>query len=282
MGEFIIAVSGLIFGLVCWRINAKSAKKLETYLREQIPKEFFFKQMKIALSIHRKLFQSCIDVDPEVHLYKKAGENPYHRYLVIQLKQGDHFWVGNTNDDGWKWRMQQLDQWERTGDGLSENARKALYVESFLGIGHAIPLTKEEITALYDAREYCSSAYFNFPDETNDYIFEIRFPVYLLYPKYSASAFNSVRGKMRRHQHYLRHVQEVEKMAPRIVRQLLMADFPEYTPGKPFPFKIKGNPIRSTEHRFIYCYKCLQCHRIPRGVGKVRITCRKCGNIWED
>ncbi|MCR5611230.1 MAG: zinc-ribbon domain-containing protein [Clostridiales bacterium] len=52
------------------------------------------------------------------------------------------------------------------------------------------------------------------------------------------------------------------------------------------PFTRKRNEIKtrtaqSATHRFFRCPKCRQTVRVPKGKGKIRITCPKCGEVFE-
>ena len=40
-------------------------------------------------------------------------------------------------------------------------------------------------------------------------------------------------------------------------------------------------PIRDRQHRYYACPRCRQKIRVPRGKGKIRITCPKCGERFE-
>lgn len=40
-------------------------------------------------------------------------------------------------------------------------------------------------------------------------------------------------------------------------------------------------PIRDRQHRYYACPHCRQKIRVPRGKGKIRITCPKCGERFE-
>lgn len=40
-------------------------------------------------------------------------------------------------------------------------------------------------------------------------------------------------------------------------------------------------PLRDREHRYYACPRCRQKIRVPRGKGKIRITCPKCGERFE-
>lgn len=41
------------------------------------------------------------------------------------------------------------------------------------------------------------------------------------------------------------------------------------------------SPIRDRQHRYYACPRCRQKVRVPRGKGKIRITCPKCGERFE-
>lgn len=52
------------------------------------------------------------------------------------------------------------------------------------------------------------------------------------------------------------------------------------------PFSRKKNELntrrtQSATHRFFKCPGCRQTVRVPKGKGKIRITCPKCGRIFE-
>lgn len=52
------------------------------------------------------------------------------------------------------------------------------------------------------------------------------------------------------------------------------------------PFSRKKNEMKtrsaqSKTHRFFKCPKCRQTVRVPKGKGKIRITCPKCGETFE-
>lgn len=40
-------------------------------------------------------------------------------------------------------------------------------------------------------------------------------------------------------------------------------------------------PFRDKQHRYYACPRCRQKIRVPRGKGKIRITCPKCGERFE-
>lgn len=40
-------------------------------------------------------------------------------------------------------------------------------------------------------------------------------------------------------------------------------------------------PLRDRQHRYYTCPRCRQKIRVPRGKGKIRITCPKCGERFE-
>lgn len=40
-------------------------------------------------------------------------------------------------------------------------------------------------------------------------------------------------------------------------------------------------PLRDRQHRYYACPRCRQRIRVPRGKGKIRITCPKCGERFE-
>lgn len=44
--------------------------------------------------------------------------------------------------------------------------------------------------------------------------------------------------------------------------------------------KKKSAPRRDSEHRLFKCPKCRQTVRVPKGKGKIRITCPKCGEVF--
>lgn len=52
------------------------------------------------------------------------------------------------------------------------------------------------------------------------------------------------------------------------------------------PFSRKKNELKtrreqSKTHRFFKCPKCRQTVRVPKGKGKIRIKCPKCGEVFE-
>ncbi|MCD7948581.1 MAG: hypothetical protein LUG13_09935 [Oscillospiraceae bacterium] len=46
--------------------------------------------------------------------------------------------------------------------------------------------------------------------------------------------------------------------------------------------KMRRTIARDKEHRYFRCPNCGQCLRVPRGKGKVTITCRSCGISFEE
>lgn len=47
-------------------------------------------------------------------------------------------------------------------------------------------------------------------------------------------------------------------------------------------FKNKSEQLRDSKtHIFIKCTNCRQTLRLPRGRGKIRVTCPKCGKVFE-
>ncbi len=46
--------------------------------------------------------------------------------------------------------------------------------------------------------------------------------------------------------------------------------------------KMRRTIARDKEHRYFRCPNCGQCLRVPRGKGKVTITCRACGISFEE
>ncbi len=51
-------------------------------------------------------------------------------------------------------------------------------------------------------------------------------------------------------------------------------------PFKKGSAKRKARKAQSATHRFFKCPACRQTVRVPRGKGKIRITCPKCGNTF--
>lgn len=45
--------------------------------------------------------------------------------------------------------------------------------------------------------------------------------------------------------------------------------------------EIKKRREQSATHKFFKCPKCGQTVRVPRGKGRIRITCPKCGEVFE-
>ena len=45
--------------------------------------------------------------------------------------------------------------------------------------------------------------------------------------------------------------------------------------------EMKKRREQSATHRFFKCPKCRQTVRVPKGKGRIRITCPKCGEIFE-
>lgn len=46
--------------------------------------------------------------------------------------------------------------------------------------------------------------------------------------------------------------------------------------------KRKRNQARDKDHRYFKCPTCAQVLRVPRGKGKISITCRNCGTIFQE
>ena len=46
--------------------------------------------------------------------------------------------------------------------------------------------------------------------------------------------------------------------------------------------KRKRNQFRDKDHRYFKCPTCAQTLRVPRGKGKISITCRNCGTIFQE
>ena len=46
-------------------------------------------------------------------------------------------------------------------------------------------------------------------------------------------------------------------------------------------FKRLIAPLRDRKNRYFRCPKCRQCVRVPRGKGRIRIHCPKCGEYFE-
>lgn len=47
-------------------------------------------------------------------------------------------------------------------------------------------------------------------------------------------------------------------------------------------FKRKRNQAKDREHVYFKCPSCKQILRVPRGKGKVTITCRNCGTVFQE
>ena len=47
-------------------------------------------------------------------------------------------------------------------------------------------------------------------------------------------------------------------------------------------FHQKRNMARDREHRYFKCPNCGAQLRVPRGKGKISITCRKCGTVFQE
>lgn len=47
-------------------------------------------------------------------------------------------------------------------------------------------------------------------------------------------------------------------------------------------FKRKRNQSRDREHVYFKCPSCKQVLRVPRGKGKITITCRNCGTVFQE
>lgn len=46
--------------------------------------------------------------------------------------------------------------------------------------------------------------------------------------------------------------------------------------------KRKRNQARDKDHRYFKCPTCSQILRVPRGKGKISITCRNCGTMFQE
>ena len=47
-------------------------------------------------------------------------------------------------------------------------------------------------------------------------------------------------------------------------------------------FKRKRNQMRDKDHRYFKCPTCAQTLRVPRGKGKISITCRNCNTVFQE
>lgn len=47
-------------------------------------------------------------------------------------------------------------------------------------------------------------------------------------------------------------------------------------------FKRKRNQARDKDHVYFKCPTCSQTLRVPRGKGKISITCRNCGTVFQE
>ncbi len=47
-------------------------------------------------------------------------------------------------------------------------------------------------------------------------------------------------------------------------------------------FRRKRNQTRDREHVYFKCPSCKQVLRVPRGKGKITITCRNCGTMFQE
>ena len=47
-------------------------------------------------------------------------------------------------------------------------------------------------------------------------------------------------------------------------------------------FRMRRTIHRDKEHRYFKCPNCGQCLRVPRGKGKINVTCRNCGASFEE
>ena len=47
-------------------------------------------------------------------------------------------------------------------------------------------------------------------------------------------------------------------------------------------FKRKRNQARDKDHVYFKCPTCSQVLRVPRGKGKISITCRNCGTVFQE
>ncbi len=46
--------------------------------------------------------------------------------------------------------------------------------------------------------------------------------------------------------------------------------------------KRKRNQMRDRQHAYFKCPSCAQMLRVPRGKGKISITCRSCGTVFQE
>lgn len=47
-------------------------------------------------------------------------------------------------------------------------------------------------------------------------------------------------------------------------------------------FRLHRNMRRDKEHRYFRCPSCSQQLRVPRGKGRITVTCRSCGAVFEE
>lgn len=47
-------------------------------------------------------------------------------------------------------------------------------------------------------------------------------------------------------------------------------------------FKLKRTVLRDKDHRYFKCPHCKQQLRVPRGKGKITVTCRSCGTTFQE
>lgn len=47
-------------------------------------------------------------------------------------------------------------------------------------------------------------------------------------------------------------------------------------------FRLRRNITRDKEHRYFRCPSCGQQLRVPRGKGKITVTCRSCGAVFQE
>lgn len=57
--------------------------------------------------------------------------------------------------------------------------------------------------------------------------------------------------------------------------------FLEITANIRKPLKRIGNNISDKEYKYIECTSCKQELRVPKKKGKIKVTCKKCGNKFE-
>lgn len=53
-----------------------------------------------------------------------------------------------------------------------------------------------------------------------------------------------------------------------------------FAPITGFYYRLLGR-LKDREHRYLRCPKCKESLRVPRGKGKIRITCPKCKTVFE-